>query len=286
MNSHRLPSLALLCSLLTAGRLPAAAAFNGAPYADGDLFADTWVATDALGRVAPGFDECGPVNPDKWAGIFYWTWHTPGRGGPNDNTKILATAHDGIVDWPTNGAPYHWGEPELGYYVMTDPFVIRKHASMLADAGIDVILFDTTNPPFTWKEEYEALCGEYTAMRKEGARTPAIAFIAPFGDPRPVTDQLWRDLYQPAVGKTSGLSGTANRSSSPTRNLSRTGPSSISSPFAGPCRITGSGRPGRINGVGSRFIRSMSFATAGVKPSRRAWGWPKMPCPTRRAPRP
>jgi len=102
------------------------------------------------------------------------------------------------VPWPPPG-DYHWGEPELGYYVMTDPFVIRKHASMLADAGIDVIIFDTTNPPFTWREEYEALCREYTLMRQAGARTPSIAFIAPFGDPRPVTDQLWKDLYQPGL---------------------------------------------------------------------------------------
>jgi hypothetical protein len=84
---------------------------------------------------------------------------------------------------------------------MTDPFVIRKHASMLADAGIDVIVFDTTNPPHTWKEEYEALCREYEQLRKAGVRTPAIAFIAPFGDPRTVTDQLWRDLYQPGLWK-------------------------------------------------------------------------------------
>lgn len=103
------------------------------------------------------------------------------------------------MTWPTNSALYHGGEPELDYYLMTDPFVIRKHATLLVDAGIDVVLFDTTNPPFTWKEEYETLCQEYAAMRRSGARTPAIAFISPFGDPRPVTDQLWRDLYQPGL---------------------------------------------------------------------------------------
>jgi hypothetical protein len=166
-----------------------------------DLFSDTWVATDAAGRSLPGLAECGPAKPDKWVGIFYWTWHVPQRSGPNDNTKILAESNGTEVRWPTNSAPYHWGEPELGYYLMTDPFVIRKHASMLADAGIDVVLFDTTNPPFTWKDQYEALCREYEAMRAEGARTPAIAFIAPFGDPRPITDQLWRDLYRPGKWK-------------------------------------------------------------------------------------
>ncbi|MBI1389382.1 MAG: hypothetical protein GC154_13140 [bacterium] len=166
-----------------------------------DLYSDTWGATDGLGRAVPGYDECGPPEADRWVGIFYWTWHTEGRGGPNDVTKILATAHDGVVDWPDNNAPYHWGEPELGYYVMTDPFVIRKHAALLVDAGVDVVIFDTTNPPFTFKEEYEALCREYTAMRAEGARTPSIAFITPFGDPTPVTDRLWDDLYKPGKWK-------------------------------------------------------------------------------------
>ena len=185
------------CLALTVSHGAGTSEYQGKPYAGDDVFADTWAATDALGRLAPGFAETGAVKPDKKVGIFYWTWHVPHNDGPNDNTKILATAKDGRVNWPKNGGPYHWGEPELGYYVMTDPFVIRKHASMLADAGVDVVIFDTTNPPFTFKEEYEALCREYSAMRLEGARTPSIAFIGPFGDPRPVTDQLWRDLYQP-----------------------------------------------------------------------------------------
>jgi hypothetical protein len=159
------------------------AEFQGKPYEGGDVLSDTWVATDGLGRVLPGSKECGPVKKDKWVGIFYWTWHTP-RGGPNDNTKILAATEGGVVHWPANSEAYHWGEPELGYYQMTDPFVIRKHANLLVDAGVDVVVFDTTNPPFTWKEQYEALCREYTAMRRQGARTPAIAFIAPFGDGR------------------------------------------------------------------------------------------------------
>jgi len=181
-------------------RIGNASEYHGVPYTGNDVFADTWVATDGAGRKVPGLTECGPVRTNKWTGIFYWTWHTKGRRGPNDNSKILSQARDGKIEWPAPG-DYHWGEPELGYYIMTDPFVIRKHASMLSDAGIDVIIFDTTNPPLTFKDEYEALCREYTALRKAGVRTPAIAFIAPFGDPRPVTDQLWRDLYQPGLWK-------------------------------------------------------------------------------------
>jgi len=166
-----------------------------------DLQSDTWVATDALGRTQPTVDETGPVKPEKWVGIFYWTWHHTITTGPNDNTKLIAAAGDGLVEWPVNGAPHHWGEPELGYYRMTDPFVIRKHASMLVDAGVDVVLFDTTNPPWTWKDEYEALCKEYTAMRAAGNKTPYIGFICPFWDPTEVINLLWQDLYKPGLWK-------------------------------------------------------------------------------------
>lgn len=165
-----------------------------------DLFADTWVATDALGRTQPSHGEAGPPRPGKWVGIFYWTWHRPTTGGPNDNTKLIGDAPPGSpIAWPENDAPYHWGEPELGYYQMTDPFVIRKHASMLADAGVDAIFFDTTNPPHTWRDQYEALCKTYMEMRAEGAATPAIGFITPFWDPMPVAEILWRELYQPGL---------------------------------------------------------------------------------------
>jgi len=164
-----------------------------------DLQSDTWVATDALGRTQPTQDEVGPPKQDKWVGIFYWTWHINYKGGPNDNTKLIAAAKDGVVDWPSNGTPNHWGEPELGYYWMTDPFVIRKHASMLVDAGVDVVLFDTTNPPWTWKAQYEALCKEYTAMRLAGNKTPYIGFICPFWDPQEVITLVWKDLYQPGL---------------------------------------------------------------------------------------
>ncbi len=188
--------------------VPGAAEFQGLPYEGGDLLADTWVAADGARRAVPGFEICEPVRKDKWVGIFYWTWHTPGRPGPYDLTKVLAQAQGGRVDWPDarggkpgEGVTYHWGEPLLAYYLSTDSFVIRKHASLLVAAGIDVVLFDTTNPPFTWKEQYEALCREHAAIRKEGNRTPVIAFVAPFGDPRPVTDRLWRDFYQPGQWK-------------------------------------------------------------------------------------
>ena len=172
--------------------------------AGGGLLADTWVATDALGRRLPAYDECGPPRPDKTVALFYWTWHIPTNGGtrgPFDNTRITARALvEGVpAEWPAQRANHFWGEPELGYYLSTDPFVLRKHASMLADAGVDVVVFDTSNPPWTWKEAYMALGREFTAMRAEGNRTPAIAFLCPFGDPTVVVTKAYEELYAPGL---------------------------------------------------------------------------------------
>jgi hypothetical protein len=51
-----------------------------------DIYPDTWVASDALGRTMPSFEEVGSIKKDqrRITGIFYITWHT------QDNTKLAA----------------------------------------------------------------------------------------------------------------------------------------------------------------------------------------------------
>jgi hypothetical protein len=111
-----------------------------------------WPATDALGRKLPMPDEVGPPQPGRFVGIFYFLTHDqydrkPG-GGPYDVSKILAADPNAIHNpkSPLWGAGLHyWGEPLYGYYQSTDPWVLRRHAHLLADAGIDTLIFDTTN---------------------------------------------------------------------------------------------------------------------------------------------
>ena len=47
-----------------------------APYRD--IYPDTWVATDAIGRTMPDYSVVGPVKEDqrRVVGIFYITWHS------------------------------------------------------------------------------------------------------------------------------------------------------------------------------------------------------------------
>ena len=109
-----------------------------------------WPATDALGRTLPTAKESGPPRADRFVGIFYFLTHFGGQGNmPNNIAKILAQDPNilGKPDSPLWGPPgeYWWGEPFYGYYNSTDPWVLRRHANLLAEAGIDTLIFDTTN---------------------------------------------------------------------------------------------------------------------------------------------
>ncbi len=165
-----------------------------------DSFSDTWVATDALGRKVPMFPEVAAPRADRTVGIFYFLWHGAHvQGGPFDVTKILAADPNAMQKpdsplWGPLYVPHHWGESLFGYYLTDDDGVLRKHAQMLSDAGVDVVIFDVTNQ-ITYRDYYRALLRVWSEMRRLGNRTPQVAFLTPFWDPAKVTRELWHDLY-------------------------------------------------------------------------------------------
>ncbi len=154
-----------------------------------DLQSDTWVATDALGRSLPGYVECGPRKPNRTVGMFYFMTHNhPGNpNGPYDVTKILATNPEN-PQW--GGGAHYWGEPEAGYYIMKDEWVIRRHARQLADAGVDVIILDNTND-IIYKDVFVFIAEVFRKMRDEGEVTPQIACLAS----QKSVQLLWEDIY-------------------------------------------------------------------------------------------
>ena len=158
-----------------------------------------WPATDALGRSLPTNSQVGPPRADRTVAMFYFLWHETGYSGPFDVSKILA-ADPGARHKPTSPpwgplhAPHHWGESIFGYYLGDDEAVLRKHAQMLADAGVDVIVFDTSNKA-TYPHNYLKLFEVFRRVRKEGNRTPQVAFLTPFGDPRSTVNELYKQIY-------------------------------------------------------------------------------------------
>ena len=170
-----------------------------------DLYPDTWVASDALGRTMPDFSAVGPVKTDqrRVVGIFYITWHSDSLATLKspytaDVTKVLAGDPKARLDakhplW-TEGS-YHWGEPENGYFLSKDEYVIRKDMSMLADAGVDVLVMDVTNAVRYW-DEWDVLFPVMQKMKAEGNKVPEFCFWAFNGPVITVVQDLYEKIYK------------------------------------------------------------------------------------------
>ena len=99
--------------------------------------------------------------------------------------------------WGGIGVSHYWAEPLYGYYLSTDPWVLRRHAQLLADAGIDTLIFDTTNAQI-YREVYRALCQVFREVRFAGGRTPQIVFMVNTQAGQ-TASKIYRDLYQPGL---------------------------------------------------------------------------------------
>ena len=171
-----------------------------------DLYSDTWVATDALGRKMPGSDEVGPVKTDKRriVSIFYITWHTrdhftnfraPYSADVSKILKADPSARQDAKHQLWSESSYHWGEPEMGYFLSQDEYVIRKDISMLTDAGVDVLVLDVTNAVRYW-DEWEVLFATMEKMKAEGNKVPQFCFWAFNGPVITVVQELYDRIYK------------------------------------------------------------------------------------------
>ncbi|MBR5427499.1 MAG: hypothetical protein IK118_04065 [Clostridia bacterium] len=136
-------------------------------------------ATDALGRQAVSAGES-----EKKVGIFYFLWNGEhSQSGPYDVTKIIENdpqAYTSVERWEAAGGGayavwHHWGEPLFGYYFQSDRWVVSRHCQMLTDAGVDFMVFDTTNAvPYT--ERTLELIDIWYGYMQQGRKVPQLAF--------------------------------------------------------------------------------------------------------------
>ncbi len=172
-----------------------------------DVLADTWVASDAIGRAVDNRN----TNPNgKKVGIFYFLWHDPvrhrGDGKVYNHAEAFETGgRQGLINMLSSGPmgfAHYWAEPYFGYYRSDDEWIIRKHTYMLCAAGIDFIFIDATNG-ITYQNSYEKILAVWTKMRQEGLKTPQICFHC--GDNIDVAPKsytaLWRNLYSVGLHK-------------------------------------------------------------------------------------
>ncbi len=155
-----------------------------------------------------GFDEYGrTVQPtasrkaDKEVGIFYFLW----LGAPThfqdiyDSSVIIEKYGKEMLlyqDTPESPLrePHWWGKPHFGYYNSADEWVIRKHMEMLTVAGVDFLVFDTTNA-VTYDSAARRIMKVVTELRAEGWDAPQVAYMTHTYSISTVNG-LYQNIYQ------------------------------------------------------------------------------------------
>ena len=166
-----------------------------------DVMPDTWAFVDGLGRKSLGYEEVGGPRDGKTLAMFYWTWHISIRRQvePQNNQKVIEQFPEAKNDydhpaWKVNAVQNFWNEPIYGYYLTTDPWVLRRQAELLANAGVDVIFTDNTNGIITWKNSYDPLYRTWLKALEDGVNVPKVSFMLPFWSV-PYTKTQLRMLY-------------------------------------------------------------------------------------------
>ncbi len=155
---------------------------------------------DALGRMLPEPAETGDFRDGRFVGVFYFLWLD--LDYVHDVSEILranpaARDTNASPPWGPVHAFHFWGEPLYGYYRSNDPWVLRRHAMLLSDAGVDFLIFDTTNA-LIYEDAFMKLCEVFEEQRRAGAHVPQVAFMVNTraGD---TAQAIYETLYKPGL---------------------------------------------------------------------------------------
>ena len=157
---------------------------------------DTWSYVDGLGRKSP--DQSSVPSPRPRAvGIFYFLLHGNHQERsllPINMGEISKHSPQAILDPNTSvfGRELqvnYFAEPLLGFYTADDEWVYERHARMLSEAGVDTLIFDTTNA-HTYPESLKHLITAFKRVRAQGGQTPQFANMFMFDDANGATAEL------------------------------------------------------------------------------------------------
>lgn len=167
-----------------------------------DIYADTWVATDMLGRKLADYTKAGDKK-DKEIFLFYWiSGAMSAYFGENatNNQKVVDNYAGDLKDIkndynyaPWSGGVSFWNESVYGFYNSYDSWVMRKQLELLSAAGVDCIAYDNSNGA-TFTVGYVNMGREMHEMRKLGYNVPKFTFVLPWSA-GPSTTYCLENLY-------------------------------------------------------------------------------------------
>ncbi len=157
-----------------------------------------YAGVDDLDRVLSNSDAVGAVKAEqeRYVGLFYFLWH-----GAHDAAGTIGVARNlqAILDG-TSKVGYgikdeqHWfAEPLYGYYFASDTWVLRKHAELLTNAGVDFLYFDTTNN-FTYSRTALKLMEILHELNEQGYDAPEVVFYTNHEAVERI-GQIYTDIY-------------------------------------------------------------------------------------------
>ena len=149
-------------------------------------------------------DAVSAPRENKQVGMFYFI--RLGQHGAQeiyDISKIRpeygdeVTFHKDVQGISPANNFHWWGEPLYGYYNSGDRWVIRRHLELLTDAGVDFLVFDTTNAN-TYDNIAKRIMKVIEELRAEGWNCPQVAYYTHSYAIRTMTN-LYNNIYKAEV---------------------------------------------------------------------------------------
>ena len=174
------------------------------PNQDNYLFGG-YAGVDDLGRSLYNASEVGSYDSEKrQIGLFYFLWHEADEDrGVFDLQKILdelgmeGAANLNNGKYGSMGVMHWFAEPLYGYYYITDEWVLRKHAELLTNAGVDFLFFDATNGK-AFTDRAIQLMKILHEFNEQGYDAPQVAFYVNTAAEDVVTT-LFKEIYKDNV---------------------------------------------------------------------------------------
>ena len=147
--------------------------------------------TDAYGRY---FGPIDGYDDEKDVGLFYFLWT-----GSADEREVWDSSkldEDTLKnDRSTVGDFHYWSEPLYGYYHAGDPWVIRRHMELFALAGVDYLVFDTSNG-YVYEDVCLNLFEVALELQEQGWEVPKLIFYCHNRTKDTVTS-IYNQFYDP-----------------------------------------------------------------------------------------
>ena len=174
---------------------------NSAQYLSGG-----YAGVDDLGRSLydSNSDKAGVVlaEQERYVGLFYFLWMgmhplsgTNDKGIARDIQKILDKTS--TVGYGVENEMHWFAEPLYGYYMSNDTWVMRKHAELLTNAGVDFLYFDATNN-FTYYENALKMMEILHELNEQGYDAPQVVFYTNTAAPTRISE-LYHKIYKATV---------------------------------------------------------------------------------------